>query len=108
MLQQERGCDGRVAGVGVEDGAMLVCGQKYFHRLLASVVEEPYAGRVREAVVVELDHYLTAPVWKPAACRGADHWSAPPSLSVAISPSSVAFATALASAAARRGSWRTS
>jgi hypothetical protein len=46
VLQQERRCYGRVAGVGVENSSMFACGQKYFRRLSAIIIKETNASRV--------------------------------------------------------------
>jgi hypothetical protein len=73
MLQQEGGCDGRVAGVGVEDAAVLGCGQKYFRRLLTGSIKETDPSSVGEATMLELQHKVGAPVRQSASFWGAVH-----------------------------------
>ena len=67
VLQQQRGRDGGIAGVGFENGAALGRAEKDFGGLLTSIVEEADAGRVGETVVLKLDHDMDAPVRQTAA-----------------------------------------
>jgi hypothetical protein len=73
MLHQQRGGDGRVASVGVEDGAMLGRGQKDLSRMLAGIIKEPNARRVGEAAMLELENQMRAPVRQAAALLGSAH-----------------------------------
>jgi hypothetical protein len=73
MLHQQRGGDGPVASVGVEDGAMLGRGQKDLSRMLAGIIKEPNARRVGEAAMLELENQMRAPVRQAAALLGSAH-----------------------------------
>jgi hypothetical protein len=74
MLQQQRGGDGRVPRVCIEDGAVLGRGQKDFSRLLAGIVKVANASGVREAAMLELENQMRAAVWQAAALWGSgDH-----------------------------------
>jgi hypothetical protein len=67
VLQQQRGGDGRVASIGVEERAMLGRRQKNFSRLLAGIVKEANASGVGQAAMLELDNEMRAPVRQAAA-----------------------------------------
>ena len=73
VLQQERGCDGRVPSVRVESSSMFACSQENFGRLPAIIIKEPDPRSVGEATMLKLDDQMTAPVWQSAACWGAAH-----------------------------------
>jgi hypothetical protein len=60
MLQQQRGGDGRVTRIGVEDGAMLGRRQKDLSRLPAGIVKEANASRVGEAPMLEVEYDVRA------------------------------------------------
>jgi hypothetical protein len=67
MLKQQRGGDGRVSRVCVEERAVLGRGQENFRRMLAGIIEKASPSRVGEAAMLELDNEMRAPVRQAAA-----------------------------------------
>ena len=73
MLQQERGCYGRIHSVCVENRSRFACGQKYFRRLLTGSIKEPDPRSVGEATMLEIQHKVSAPVRQSASFLGTVH-----------------------------------